>query len=109
MDRVLIVTDDPTTSDRWSAWMELEGLTPIVCAGPGGDLDCPRLHGQQCVRREMADVAVVDLDCDDDADLCARVPDDDTSVFVRRSDPSATDRATLLQAVRGARRVGTAH
>jgi len=109
MERVLVVTDDPATSDVWAAWLELAGHTPIVCPGPGGDLDCPRIHGQRCVRREMVDVAVVDLDCDEDADLCARVPDDGGSVFVRRSGLLAPDRAGLVRAVRDTGHVVSRH
>ena len=73
------------------------------CVGPGLTLDCPRLHGGHCVLREASDAAIVDLACDEDADLCTKVPDDGGTVFVRRGSPSEPDRRTLMSSVASVR------
>ena len=46
----------------------------------------------------------MDLDCDEDAPACIRVPDDGGTVFVRRSAASPTGRRELLRAVEDADR-----
>jgi len=46
----------------------------------------------------------VDLDCDEDAPACIKVPDDGGTVFVRRSAASSTGRRELQRAVEGADR-----
>jgi hypothetical protein len=102
--RVLVVTDDADSQDFWTASLELAGYDTDMCPGPGAARDCPRLHGVRCVLREGAEVAVVDLDCDEDAVVCARVPDDGGTVFIRRSIASPTGRGELLHAVEDARR-----
>lgn len=102
--RVLVVTDDTDARDLWTASLELAGYDTDTCLGPGGARDCPRLHGARCILRERAEVAVVDLDCDEDALACAKVPDDGGTVFVRRSETSPSGRGALLRAVEDARR-----
>ena len=102
--RVLVVTDDADSQDFWTASLELVGYDTDTCLGPGAARDCPRLHGIRCVLREVAEVAVVDLDCDEHAMACAKVPDDGGTVFIRRSDTSPTGRGELLHAVEDARR-----
>jgi CheY-like chemotaxis protein len=97
--RVLVVTDDPETADVWTASLELEGYDTEVCRGPGASLDCPRLHGAQCLLRERADITVVDLDCDEDAVVCTRVPDDGGTLFARRTNSTPIGRETLANAV----------
>jgi hypothetical protein len=67
-------------------------------------LDCPRTHGARCVLREVADVAIVDLSCDDDADLCTRVPRDGSTIFVRRESPSEPGFRELMDVVAAAQR-----
>jgi hypothetical protein len=102
--RVLVVTDDADSQEFWTASLELAGYDTDTCPGPGAARDCPRLHGVRCVLREVAEVAVVDLDCDEDALACAKVPDDGGTVFIRDSDASPTGRGELLRAVEDARR-----
>jgi hypothetical protein len=97
--RVLVVTDDPATSEGWTAELELAGYDAVTCSGPGVAMDCPRLHGVRCTLRECAEVAVVDLDCDSDAAVCHTVPDDGGTVFARRFGASVTDARALLRAV----------
>jgi hypothetical protein len=57
------------------------------------------MHGGPCALREAADIAIVDLNCDEDADLCRKVPDDGGSIFVRRGAVSEPDRRGLMQGV----------
>jgi hypothetical protein len=57
------------------------------------------MHEGRCVLREISDVAIVDLNCDENADLCTKVPDEGSSVFVRRGSPSEPDRRTLMSSV----------
>jgi CheY-like chemotaxis protein len=102
--RVLVVTDDADTRDLWTASLELAGYDTDTCLGPGDTRDCPRLHGARCIDREGAEVAVVDLDCDEDALACTKVPDDGGTVFVRRSASSPSGRGAVLQAVEDAKR-----
>ena len=102
--RVLVVTDDAEVADYWKASLELEGYDAETCLGPGAARDCPRLHGIRCSLRERADVAVVDLDCDEDAAACTRVPDDGSTVFLRRTSLPPVARADLCRAIDGARR-----
>ena len=102
--RVLVVSDDAETREFWTASLELAGYDTNACPGPGAARDCPRLHGIRCNLRESAEVAVVDLDCDEDAPACIRVPDDGGTVFARRSAASPTGRRELLRAVEDADR-----
>lgn len=102
--RVLVVSDDADTLDLWTASLELAGYDTDTCLGPGGVRDCPRLHGARCIAREGAEVAVVDLDCDEDVVVCAKMPDDGGTVFVRRSMTSPSGRGAVLQAVEDAKR-----
>lgn len=102
--RVLIVTDGPEAGDFLTASLALEGYETEMCQGPGAARDCPRLHGVRCTLRERADVAVVDLDCDEDALVCGKVPDDGGTAFVRRSSFPPIGRRELSLAVERARR-----
>ncbi len=97
--RGLVVTDDLERAAIWMSRLHGAGYTTAGCVGPGLTLDCPRLHGGRCVLREVSDVAIVDLACDDDADLCTKIPDDGSTVFVRRGSPSEPDRRTLMSSV----------
>ncbi len=80
--RALVVADDPSRAERWSGWLEHSGFVVVTCPGPALAWNCPRVVGLPCVRREMADVAVVDLSGERAARDCTRLPDDDTTVFV---------------------------
>jgi len=102
--RVLVVTDDTDAADFLTASLALDGYETERCEGPGTARDCPRLHGVGCTLRDRADVAVVDLDCDEDALVCSKVPDDGGTVFVRRSSVPPAGRQALSLAVDGARR-----
>jgi hypothetical protein len=101
--RVLIVTDDLDAEDFWTAWVALDGYDVETCRGPGVARDCPRLHGIGCALRERSDVAVVDLDCDEDALACSKVADDGGTVFVRRSSVPPVGRRELSAAVEDSR------
>lgn len=102
--RVLVVTDDVETRDFWIASVESAGYDTNACPGPGAARDCPRLHGISCSLRECAQVAVVDLDCDEEASVCVRVPNDGGTVFALRSAGSPAGRRELLLAVEDANR-----
>lgn len=102
--RVLIVTDDVETRDFWIASVASAGYDTNACPGPGAARDCPRLHGISCSLRECAQAALVDLDCDEEASVCVRVPDDGGTVFARRSAGSPAGRRELLLAVEDADR-----
>ena len=102
--RVLVVSDETAVSDFWMASLELDGYDTESCPGPSAAQDCPRLHGVRCALRERADIAVVDLDCEDDALACTKVPDDGGTVFVRRSSAPTVGREDLVRAVEDAQR-----
>jgi hypothetical protein len=97
--RGLVVTDNLERAAIWMSWLRRAGYTTAGCVGPGLTLDCPRMHEGRCVLREISDVAIVDLNCDENADLCTKVPDEGSSVFVRRGSPSEPDRRTLMSSV----------
>jgi hypothetical protein len=97
--RGLVVTDNLERAAIWMSWLHGAGYTTAGCVGPGLTLDCPRMHGGRCVLREVSDVAIVDLACDEDADLCTKVPDEGSSVFVRRGSPSEPDRRALMSSM----------
>lgn len=101
--RGLVVTDNLERADIWMSWLRREGYTTAGCVGPGLTLDCPRLHGGRCVLREVSDVAIVDLACDEDADLCTKVPDEGSSVFVRPGSPSEPGREGIMSSVASVR------
>lgn len=102
--RVLVVTDDPDAADSLTASLALDGYDIERCDGPGAARDCPRLHGVACTLRERADVAVVDLDCDEEALVCGKVPEDGGTVFVRRSSVPPAGWRGVSVAVDSARR-----
>ena len=87
--RGLVVTDDPERAEIRIGWLHNAGYTTYRCVGPGHSLECPRLHGARCILREVTDIAIVDLECDDDADVCTKVPEDGSTVLVRRSGPQS--------------------
>jgi hypothetical protein len=97
--RGLVVTDNLERAAIWMSWLHAAGYTTAGCVGPGLTFDCPRMHGGRCVLREVSHVAVVDLVCDENADLCTKVPDDGSTVFVRRGSPSEPDRRGLMSSV----------
>jgi hypothetical protein len=97
--RALVVTEDLERAALWMSWLRGAGYTTAGCVGPGLTLDCPRLHGGRCGLREVSDVAIVDLACDDDADLCTKVPEDGSTVFVRSGSPSEPGRQALMSSV----------
>jgi hypothetical protein len=101
--RALVVTDDLDRAETWMAWLRRADYLTLGCVGPGLTMDCPRLHGTRCVLREISDVAIVDLACDEDADLCKKIPDDGGSVFVRSVSPSEGNREDIMASVDGAR------
>lgn len=100
--RGLVVTDDLERADLWTSWLRRAGYTTAGCVGPGLTLDCPRIHGRRCVLREVSDVAMVDLACDEDADLCTKIPKDGGTVFVRRDSPSEPGREEMMAGVASA-------
>jgi hypothetical protein len=102
--RALVVTDDLERAATWMGWCRGAGYTTAGCAGPGLVLDCPRGHGARCVLREVADVAIVDLSCDDDADLCTKIPRDGSTIFLRRESPSEPGHRELMDSVDAAQR-----
>jgi hypothetical protein len=101
--RGLVVTDDLERAEVWMSWLRGAGYTTAGCVGPGLTLDCPRVHGGRCVLREVSDAAIVDLACDEDADLCTKAPDDGSTVFVRRGSPSEPGRQALMSSVASVR------
>lgn len=114
---ILLVGDDPDQLRRWSTWLEHAGWTAVICPGPRRTWGCPRLDGEPCPRRELADAAVVALPVDEWGEdrLCTKVPDDGTTVFlgdsavslrVREKGIEVSERAhgLLIDAVRDALR-----
>lgn len=85
---VLIVGKEPARFRCWAAWLEEAGCNVLICPGPRLTWDCPRLDGEPCPRRELADVAVVRVPIDGwgEEALCTRVPDDGTTVLLADSD-----------------------
>lgn len=89
----LVVSEDSCLQDRWCAWLEQTGFLPLTCPGPHVVWSCPRLDGLPCPRRELADVALVELGWSDNGELyggnavrsCTKLPDDGRTVFVRFS------------------------
>lgn len=81
---VLVVSDDARQLWRWSTWLEQAGWTALVCPGPRVMWGCPRLDGEPCPRRELADVAVVAPSADDwdEERVCTKVPDDGRTVVL---------------------------
>lgn len=101
--RGLVVTDNLERADIWMSWLHGAGYMTAGCVGPGLTLDCPRVHGGRCVLREVSDVAIVDLACDEDADLCTKGSDDGSTLFLRRGSPSEPDRWALMSSVASVR------
>ena len=115
--KVLVVGENAAQVRRWSIWLEHAGWTTVMCPGPRLTWGCPRLDGEPCPRRELADAAVVALPVDEwgEESLCTKVPDDGTTVSLRDADVSLRVRekgievferapAVLIEAVRDALR-----
>lgn len=87
----LIVSEDAVKTSQWCAWLEQAGFASFSCPGPRLAWQCLRLHGEPCPRRELADVAVVDVQSFDPIESsggyaetsCTKLPDDRSTVFVR--------------------------
>lgn len=102
--RALVVTDDLDRAATWMGWLQRANYTTLGCVGPGLTLDCPALHGTRCVLREVCDVALVDLASDEDADLCRKIPEDGSTVFIRSGSPSEGDHEGIMSSIDLARR-----
>jgi len=89
---VLIVSEERGRASRWAAWLARRGFVSLWCVGPQVNEDCPRLDGRTCGRRELFDLALIDL-----TELpalewqsawpqrfCVKARDDRRSVFVVR-------------------------
>jgi hypothetical protein len=103
LKRALVVTDDLDRAATWMGWLRRADYVALGCVGPGLTLDCPRLHGTRCVLREICDVALVDLASDEDADLCTKIPDDGSTVFIRSGSPSEGDHRGIMDSIDAAR------
>jgi hypothetical protein len=89
--RALVVGRDEGWTERWVGKLQREGFQTFTCAGASDALQCPRLSGARCIRREMVDVAVVN-EVDDEHRVCTRLRDDGTTVHVPNStDPRSGD------------------
>ena len=94
----LIVSEDSSRASRWAQWLEQVGFITLTCQGPDLAWQCPRLEGQRCPRRELADVAVVELGPPVwtephggwTARSCTKLPDDGSTVFVHQPHLEAT-------------------
>jgi len=101
----LIVSQDPGTLERWSRWLETVGFEVSACPGPHVMWACPRLEGEACPRRQLADVAIVDLASSDAGELyggfaermCTTIPDDGRTVFARFSGEPVDPDARVLR------------
>jgi hypothetical protein len=71
-------------------WLSRVGLETLWCRGPNARPDCPRLEGDACPLREVADLAVVDVRASGEGELwagwperaCTKVDDDGGTLFV---------------------------
>jgi hypothetical protein len=88
MDVNVLVVGAGDRVARWTRWLEGAGWNAFVCAGPELAWECPRIHGERCARRELADVAVITPDGQpDDAErICTRLPDDGTTITVTEAE-----------------------
>ncbi len=58
---VLVVEPDRVDRERYGAWLEDAGLTPVSCPGPRiPELTCLGICGRPCPLANMADVVVLD-------------------------------------------------
>ena len=58
---VLIVEPDPDDRERYGAWLEDAGMTPINCPGPPiPGLTCLGIRGERCALPAVADIIVLD-------------------------------------------------
>jgi len=86
---VLIVGENPARTSTWRDWLERAGYSTLICPGPTLT-PCPRLGAARCALREIADVAVVEVQGPGEAHpygewhehACTRLPDDGTTIFV---------------------------
>jgi hypothetical protein len=88
---VLVVTADQARATRWTRWLERSGYLTLTCGSSTSNPDCPRLAGERCSRRQIFDLAVVDLPAGSDCSpllTCTKLPDDARTVFVADDPPS---------------------
>ena len=58
---VLLVEPDERDRDRYGAWLEAAGMTPVNCPGPRlPGFECLGTCGRPCPLAELADLAVID-------------------------------------------------
>jgi len=58
---VLLVEPDDRDRDRYGAWLDDAGMTPINCPGPRlPEISCLGTGGRPCSLAEIADLAVLD-------------------------------------------------
>jgi hypothetical protein len=88
----LVVTADFDTAATWMAWLRAEGFVTTGCAGPDLTFGCPARRGAACPCRDVADVAVVDLESDIHR-RCRTEGAEDAIVFRPRRLPSVAERA----------------
>ena len=89
----VVVSPDEQRARTWSAWLRGAGYATVICPGPEG-MDCPRLDGERCLRRQLFDLAVIDVEPTDGAETwggwpqraCTKEPDDGRSVLVGGSE-----------------------
>ena len=125
---VIVVSGDAERAGRWSSWLRWAGYMTLTCPGPEAVEDCPRLDGGRCSRRQLFDLAVVDVEPSAGSEtaggwpqrVCTKVPDDRRTVFVDELgvDPPFGDdsvwvrepatRSSLVAATRRATRIGRA-
>jgi hypothetical protein len=124
---VVVVSRDERRVETWGRWLRSAGYLTITCPGPTA-VDCPRLDGGRCSRRNLFDLGVVDVESGSGAETlsgwperaCLKVPDDGRTVFVDSLEqqppfgdespwiPGSPTRETMLAAVRRAGRIGHA-
>lgn len=102
----LIVSYDGARAARWGVWLEQAGFFTTTCPGLYLSNQCPRFNGEPCPRRELVEVAVVDLDSAEPAQLCGdwaqrtctKLPDDGSTVFVHGPEHAGRFRDDQLHA-----------
>ncbi len=58
---VLVVESDPVERERYGAWLEEAGMTPINCPGPPiAACTCLGVRGERCTLAAVADIVVLD-------------------------------------------------